>query len=228
MDRLIVLLIVLIVYCLIKKKLMFLLILSLILFVELPISSFDSRLFYSGFSFITSNYIKYKHTVRNEPLNQEIAKENLLLFNDSMNKAQIPYWLSEGTALGAVRDKSFIPWDDDTDVSFMYKHYSNFLDNVLPELKANGFVVGGVGHGGNFIVIHRKGEKIDIDIVKKDGDCVAGITRKNNYSRDCNIILKNLGGMRTIDFLGTKFNVPGDDYLSALYSDTWRTPQKIK
>ena len=170
MNVIIILILVLIVYCLIKKKWMFLLILTALLFTSLPIGTFDSRLFHSAFSVIVNDSIKLKHILLNEPLNQEIAKENLLLFNESMNKAQIPYWLSEGTALGVVRDNSFIPWDDDTDVSFMYNHYSNFLNNVLPELKANGFIVGGVVHDGNFITIHRKGEKIDIDIVKKDGE----------------------------------------------------------
>ena len=153
----------------------------------MPLGTFDSRLFHSGFSVIVNNFIK--DSQYNKPLNQETAKENLLLFNALMNKAQIPYWLSEGTALGVVRDKSFIPWDDDTDVSFMYEHYSNFMDNVLPELKSNGFIIGGILHDGNFITIHRNGEKIDIDVVKKDGKCIAGVTENNNYSRDCNNIL---------------------------------------
>ena len=34
--------------------------------------------------------------------------------------------------------------------------------------------------------------------------------------------------MRKLEFLGTTFNVPGDDYLAALYSDTWTTPKKSK
>jgi hypothetical protein len=92
----------------------------------------------------------------------------------------------------------------------------------------NGFVIGGVENEGHFITIHRKGEKIDVDIVKKDGVCMAGMTKHNNLNNDCNIILKHLGGMRKVEFLGTIFNVPGDDYLIALYSDTWKTPQKLK
>jgi len=217
-----------IIYSLITRRIGTLLIFLVLLFSELPIGTFDSRLFHSGFNIIVNNVIKVSHTPFNKPLNQEIAKENLLFFNVLMNKAQIPYWLSEGTALGVVRDQSFIPWDDDTDISFMYEHYSNFLDNVLPELKANGFEVGGLTHDGNFITIHRNGEKIDIDVVKKDGQCIAGYTKNNNYSTDCNIILEHLGGMRKVEFLGTTFNVPGDDYFVALYSDTWKTPKKIK
>lgn len=47
---------------------------------------------------------------------QDTLLELLLKFDKYMKHVGIPYFLSGGTALGAVRHKGFIPWDDDIDI----------------------------------------------------------------------------------------------------------------
>lgn len=49
-------------------------------------------------------------------------------------KHQIPYWLTGGSALGAVRHKGFIPWDDDMDIGMMRKDYERFVEIASKEL----------------------------------------------------------------------------------------------
>ena len=51
-------------------------------------------------------------------------------------KYDIPYFISEGTLLGAVREGNFIPWDDDIDVVMLRDSFSQFskvVEDELPE-----------------------------------------------------------------------------------------------
>lgn len=199
-------------------------IILIIIILFIPLNWFGSKLKYRLIDSLENIFIKVSHLTQIRPLNVNICEENLLLLDKILTSAGIEYWLSEGTALGVARDQMILPWDDDLDISFKYEYKEKFM-KILPVIIENGFVLSWVTNDSNFLGFVRKNEKIDIDIVQKDGSCNAAITKNAKYTNKCNDILPYLKGMRKIKVFGKDFNVPGDDYLEFLYGD-WKTPQK--
>ena len=66
---------------------------------------------------------------------QAVLLELLQEFDRVCKKHNIPYMLFCGTAIGAVRHKGFIPWDDDLDVSMLRSDYEKLLKVAPAELK---------------------------------------------------------------------------------------------
>ena len=58
---------------------------------------------------------------------QDIELDILTIFDKFCQAHSICYSLFAGTALGAVRHKGFIPWDDDVDVFMDLKNYDRFI-----------------------------------------------------------------------------------------------------
>lgn len=63
----------------------------------------------------------------------EIYKE----FARICDKYSLRYYASGGTALGAIRHKGFIPWDDDIDIMLPRNDYEKFLEIALKELPSH-------------------------------------------------------------------------------------------
>lgn len=70
---------------------------------------------------------------------QEINRVILNEIKRVCEKYDICYYIDCGVLLGAVRHKSFIPWDDDVDISFTRENFEKFKKVIQVEWKDTGY-----------------------------------------------------------------------------------------
>ncbi|MBN1689042.1 MAG: LicD family protein [Candidatus Omnitrophica bacterium] len=71
----------------------------------------------------------------------EILKDCLFLARELLNSLGVKWWVSYGTLLGAYRHEgTFIPWDTDCDVSFLYDDIPRIME-LRDKVQSRGFVM---------------------------------------------------------------------------------------
>lgn len=66
--------------------------------------------------------------------------DELLLLDKICKENGLTYYLSSGTALGAVRHNAFIPWDDDLDIALPEQDYRKLVD-ILRQYPSDVYVL---------------------------------------------------------------------------------------
>ena len=147
--------------------------------------------------------------------NRSNQLKNLEDFDRIMKKYKIFYWLGEGTALGAIREKNIIKNDSDVDVGIYIKDYNKFVKIVVPKLLENGFKIG----RKKPFSISKNGEYIDVDITGYNLPCMAF-----NYPKSCNYHIDSLKPFRYGYINNKKYVVPSEKYIKKLYGEKWYIP----
>lgn len=74
--------------------------------------------------------------------------------------AQVEYYLGGGGAIGAIRHKGYIPWDDDLDFLMTYDHYQKFINVCKQRLDQEKYVLELDPAGIPCLKIKLKGTKV--------------------------------------------------------------------
>ena len=105
---------------------------------------------------------------------QKVSFEILLEIDRICRKNQIPYMLVAGTALGAIRHKGFIPWDDDLDIGMTREAYDRFIVALQKDLSSN-----------YYFHCFETDTKYNVVIPQMK------IRKHNTYIKEVNFLLKN-------------------------------------
>ena len=70
---------------------------------------------------------------------QLVELEMLIELDRICRKNNIKYTIIGGTLIGALRNKGFIPWDDDIDVAMLRSEYEKFRDACKKDLDKTRF-----------------------------------------------------------------------------------------
>lgn len=158
------------------------------------------------------------------------ALRNLLDITRVFETRGSRYMLADGTLLGAVRDGTFIPWDNDTDLMVPIQGFNPL---VLRDLFDEGFRFTrcfGFPDDGMEWTLERQGVETDLFFVyPRDGSCYLSAYWWDNGDGTAEWIDYIHPPMDEgwIEFQGHRFRAPADpeSYLARCYGDSWRVPR---
>ena len=101
---------------------------------------------------------------------QSIALGVLKYIDKICKENSIPYSLAGGTALGAIRHKGFIPWDDDIDIIMTRPNYEKFL-KIMDNTKSDKYKC--LHYGKDFPnYFYRFAKVCDLSTSLKEGEYI--------------------------------------------------------
>lgn len=162
-------------------------------------------------------------------INAENAIQNLSELDTIFRKYNARYWMQDGTLLGYVRDKNFIPHDNDVDIGM---RWSDFSQEIFKEIIDCGFAFKS-SHGRleESLVINFRKRNIPVDIYfyYYDGDRfyhTAAYGKARKYRVDFSY--KDFD-VKEIEYFGVKLFVPEDPlyFIETKYGKDWREPKPI-
>jgi hypothetical protein len=160
-------------------------------------------------------------------MNMVIAERLLLEAKGILDGLGVKFFLRQGTCLGAVRNKAFIPWDDDLDLGVILG-FNGFteesIEPVLVGFRKSGYYVAKPESSNNVICSSAMKDNIRIDLLFH-----RVIAEQIYHWPGIWFPVKLFHPLKEITFLGETFSVPNppEEYLHVKYGPNWRTPKRL-
>ena len=160
------------------------------------------------------------------PIDIATAEHLLLEVKQIMAQLEVPFFLRQGTCLGAIRDNALIAWDDDVDIGSIYG--LNGVTDKKIEAVASTF-----RNNGYYAKVEHSDQCISVTMMKSstriDWSCYKIIDDIIFHYPGIRIPATLFNQLKEIDFIGAKFLVPNppEEYLRFKYGPEWTTPKKV-
>lgn len=156
-------------------------------------------------------------------LSKEQRWKTLLEMKQILDSLNIPFFLTCGTALGAVRESDgFVERDSDIDLGIL-ENYENRIPEIVKEGEKKGWKVQVWSDGGKIISFFKnKHEWVDIGVYYREGKYYWHCINFGKCIKEFVPIFK----FEKIKIRNVEFNIPSppEKYLEAVYGKNWRTP----
>ena len=161
--------------------------------------------------------------------NKNTHRENLYTVDKILKKHNIDYNLSDGTALGALRENDIIEGDGDVDLEIDITKVEKFK-NVIPDFKKENFRISRFwinslknGQRINLISLYRNYHYVDFQFSGYGKYC---ISISDNPPRLCDEFLTKEKPYQYAKIGDREFKIPSTKYIELLYGDDWKIPKK--
>ena len=167
----------------------------------------------------------FKSYANLQHIDPELAKQMLKEAKEILDPLGIPFWLRQGTCLGAVRDQAFIPWDDDVDLGSVIGLNGlteDMLDSVFDAFRDRGYFVN-VESNDRWIAagMMKSSLRVDLTFFHIIDDSIF-------HFPFIWIPARLFANLKEIEFMGGKYLVPNppEEYLTTKYGPNWITPKQ--